>query len=205
MLEGTVAAVPPKGGRKHPEQNLININTKNILFICGGAFIGLDKIISGRLGKRNIGFGADLGKSRLDDKINVLRHVEPEDLLKFGLIPEFVGRLPIIAVLDDLNEDALLDILVKPKNALTKQYKRLFEMDDVELEIEQDALTTIVKLAKKRGAGARGLRAIFEDIMLDLMYDIPSRRDIKQCILTKDFVLKKAPPIYDYKQVKKSA
>lgn len=205
LLEGTSAAVPPKGGRKHPEQNLININTKNILFICGGAFVGLDKIISSRLGKNNLGFSADIKKKRQPLKQSIFRYVEPEDLLKFGLIPEIIGRLPIIAVLEELGEKALMDILLKPKNALTKQYERLFEMDGVELEFEPDALHALVQMAKKRGTGARALRSIFEEIMLDSMYEIPSRRDIKGLIITKDVVLKKTEPIYTYKVVKKSA
>lgn len=205
LLEGTQAAVPPKGGRKHPEQNLININTKNILFICGGAFVGLEQIISSRLGKRNIGFGAEMKRHQQNAVVNLLKYVEPEDLLKYGLIPELIGRLPVMAVLDELHEDALMQILVTPKNALTKQYQRLFEMDDVELEFEHEALKMIVMLAKKRRTGARALRAIFEEVMLDLMYEIPSRRDIKNCFITKDFVLKKSQPIFTYKEVKKSA
>ncbi|MCG8608778.1 ATP-dependent Clp protease ATP-binding subunit ClpX, partial [bacterium] len=205
LLEGTSAAVPPKGGRKHPEQNLININTKNILFICGGAFVSLDKIISARLGKRNIGFGAEVRKRHELPKGSIFRHVEPEDLLKYGLIPELIGRLPVLAVLEELEEDALMDILQKPKNALTKQYRRLFEMDGVDIEFEQEALRTIVKMARKRGTGARALRSIFEEAMLDLMYEIPSRGDIKQVVITKDVVLDKAEPVFTFKQVKKSA
>ncbi len=204
LLEGTSAAVPPKGGRKHPEQNLINIETKNILFICGGAFVGLEEIISRRLGKRIIGFGSQMKKSEVGST-NLLQHVQPEDLLKYGLIPELIGRLPVLSVLNELTEEALLDILLKPKNALTKQYKRLFEMDEVELDFEHEALKAIVRLAQKRGTGARGLRAILEDVMLDLMFDIPSRSDIKNCIITKDYILKKVKPIYTYKEVKKSA
>ena len=206
LLEGTDAAVPPKGGRKHPEQNLININTKNILFICGGAFVGLDKIVAVRVGKKNIGFGAEQKNKKLSKQSdNILNYVEHEDLLKFGLIPELIGRLPVIAMLEELNENALLEILQRPKNALTKQFKRLFEMDNVELEFEQDALLEIVKLAKQRKTGARALRSIFEDFMLELMYEIPSRNDIKHCIITKDFIQKKSDPVYTYKRVKKSA
>ncbi|RMF64433.1 MAG: ATP-dependent Clp protease ATP-binding subunit ClpX [Calditrichaeota bacterium] len=205
LLEGTTAAVPPKGGRKHPEQNLININTKNILFICGGAFVGLEEIINRRLGKRNIGFGAELKKKIVDRNGNLMRYLEPEDLLEYGLIPELIGRLPVIAVLEELDEAALLDILLKPKNALTKQYKRLFEMDDVELEFHPDALKAIVGLAKKRGTGARALRSIFEDVMLELMYELPSRSDIKHCTITKDYVLGKSQPTYTFREVKKTA
>lgn len=205
LLEGTSAAVPPKGGRKHPEQNLININTKNILFICGGAFTGLEEIVKSRLGKRTIGFDAEIKDSRVQDHAKVLDNVEPEDLLQFGLIPELIGRLPVLAVLQELDEEALLEILQKPKNALTKQFQRLFEMDDVDLEFESQALHCIVKMAKKRNTGARALRAIFEGVMLDLMYEIPSRGDVKQCIITKDFVLNKSAPVLTYKEVKKSA
>ncbi len=205
LLEGTSAAVPPKGGRKHPEQNLININTKNILFVCGGAFVGLEDIIRARLGKRAIGFGAENKDRVVDGATSILNFVQPEDLLKFGLIPELIGRLPVIAVLEELDEEALLEILQRPKNALTKQYKRLFEMDDVELEFEPEALRCMVQMARKRNTGARALRAIFEEVMLDLMYEIPSRRDVKQCIITRDFVLKKDGPILNYKEVKKSA
>ncbi len=204
MLEGTQAAVPPKGGRKHPEQNLINIDTKNILFICGGAFVGLDKIVTTRLGKKNIGFGAEMKKT-IQTERNILKHVESQDLLQYGLIPELIGRLPVMAILDELSEQALMEILLKPKNALTKQYKRLFEMDDVQLEFEQNALKEIVKMAQGRKTGARGLRAIFEEVMLDLMYHIPSRQDIQNCIITRDYVLKKDDPIYTFKEVKKSA
>lgn len=205
LLEGTFAAVPPKGGRKHPEQNLINIDTKNILFICGGAFVGLEKIISSRIGKRIVGFGAEVRKKREQGIGEIFSQVEPEDLLKYGLIPELIGRLPVVAVLDELDEEALMTILQKPKNALTKQYKRLFELDGVELEFGQDALHTMVKLAKKRGTGARALRAIFEDVMLDLMYEIPSQREVKHCLITKEVVLKREEPILTFEEIKKRA
>lgn len=205
LLEGTEAAVPPKGGRKHPEQNLININTRNILFICGGAFVGLEEIVSSRLGKNIIGFGAENDKRVAKHNNDLMKHVEPEDLLKYGLIPELIGRLPVLAALAELSEDALLEILLKPKNALTKQYKRLFEMDDVALEFEPNALQEIVRLAKARKTGARGLRSILEEVMLELMYDIPSRQDIEHCVITKDYVLKKSQPVFTFKKVKKSA
>jgi ATP-dependent Clp protease ATP-binding subunit ClpX len=205
LLEGTSAAVPPKGGRKHPEQNLINIDTRNILFLCGGAFVGLEKIISSRIGKTIVGFGAEVRKKHEQGIGELLNHVEPEDLLKFGLIPELIGRLPVIGVLDELNEEALMAILEQPKNALTKQYKRLFEMDGVELEFDHEALLTMVRLAKKRGTGARALRSIFEDVMLDLMYEMPNRSEIKHCLITKDVVLKREEPIFTFKQLKKRA
>jgi len=205
LLEGTQAAVPPKGGRKHPEQNLINIDTKNILFICGGAFVGLDKIIATRLGKKNIGFGAQINKVVDVETADVMKEVEPEDLLQYGLIPELIGRLPVLAALDELDEKALMQILVSPQNALTKQYQRLLEMDRVSLEFETGALEEIVRLAQNRKTGARGLRSIFEEIMLDLMYDVPSRQDIIDCLITKDYVLGKTEPRFKYKPVKKSA
>lgn len=205
LLEGTSAAVPPKGGRKHPEQNLINIDTKNILFICGGAFVGLEDLIRRRIGKSMIGFGNKGDENKPKELGQILRHVEPEDLLKFGLIPELIGRLPVIAVMDELDEDALMTILERPKNALTKQYKRLFQMDGVELDFERDALLTMVRMAKKRGTGARALRSIFEEVMLELMYEMPSRNEIAHCLITNDFVLKRDEPIYTYNEVKKRA
>lgn len=205
LLEGTSAAVPPKGGRKHPEQNLINIDTKNILFVCGGAFVGLEKIISGRIGKTIMGFGAEVQKKLEQGIGELLSCVEPEDLLNFGLIPELIGRLPTLAVLDELNEEALMAILQRPKNALTKQYRRLLEMDGVELEFEHKALLAMVKLAKKRGTGARALRAIIEDVMLNLMYEIPSRTEVKHCLITRDVVLKREDPIITFKEIKKRA
>ncbi len=205
LLEGTQAAVPPKGGRKHPEQNLINIDTKNILFICGGAFVGLNEIVKTRLGKKNIGFGAELKKVFDGDDAGLIKHVEPEDLLRFGLIPELIGRLPVLAVLEELEEDALLQILVKPKNALTKQYIRLFEMDDVKLSFQPEALREMVRKAKARKTGARALRSIFEEVMLDLMYEIPSRNDIVECVITGDYVCGEGEPTFSFKEVKKTA
>lgn len=205
LLEGTVAAVPPKGGRKHPEQNLININTRNILFICGGAFENLDKIIARRIGKKEIGFGSD-PKSQAEKSVGELfMKVEPEDLLKFGLIPELIGRLPVIAALTELNEAALMEILVKPKNALTKQYRRLLHMDGVTLEFEEEALRAIVQRAVKRGTGARGLRSVMEETMLDVMYKIPGMPEVKTCTITKECVVEGKPPLYTYEKMKKSA
>ncbi len=205
LLEGTQAAVPPKGGRKHPEQNLINIDTKNILFICGGAFVGLNKIISTRLGKKNIGFGSKVQKTVDEKTPDLLLKVEPEDLLQYGLIPELIGRLPVVTALEELDEEALLQILLNPKNALTKQYSRLLEMDNVNLEFEPGALQEIVKLARARRTGARALRAIFEEVMMELMYEIPSRQDVEQCTITRDYVRKKGDPVFAYREVKKSA
>ncbi|HCR18095.1 MAG TPA: ATP-dependent Clp protease ATP-binding subunit ClpX [Candidatus Latescibacteria bacterium] len=194
ILEGTTASIPPKGGRKHPEQPLVQVDTRNILFICGGAFNGLDEIISNRIGKKVIGFGASEDPV---DKRNVgelFAEAEPEDLIKYGLIPELVGRLPISCALNDLDEEALLQILTEPKDAITKQYKKLFEMDGVELEFDEAALRQVVNLTTKKGTGARGLRAVLENVMIDLMYDIPSDPDMEEVVVTEDVVLKRIKP-----------
>jgi len=205
ILEGTIASVPPKGGRKHPEQNLININTKNILFVCGGAFDGLEKLVGSRIGKKNVGFGAEIQKPQ-DRKIGeTLKFVQPEDLLQFGLIPELIGRLPVECIFEELNEEALYQILIEPKNALSKQYKKLFEMDGVELEFEDAAFRTIVKEAIKRKTGARALRAIMEDVMLDIMFNLPQLKDVEKVIITDETVRKKKEALLIYQQIKKTA
>ncbi len=194
ILEGTVASVPPQGGRKHPHQEFIQIDTGNILFICGGAFDGIEKIIQKRTGKKAMGFGAEI-QSKVDMEIGkILEKIEPGDLLKYGLIPEFVGRVPVVVSLHELDEEALVRILVEPKNALVKQYKKLFELDEVDIEFEEDALKAVAKMAIDRKTGARGLRSILENTMLEVMYEIPSREDIKKCIVTKETIEKKIPP-----------
>ena len=194
IVEGTVASVPPQGGRKHPHQEFLQINTQNILFICGGAFEGLEKIVKDRTGKKSIGFGAQIESEKDLNKYKIFEQLLPQDLLKFGLIPEFVGRLPIVATLEELDRKALIDIVTKPKNALVKQYKKLFELDDVELEFEQDALEAIVDKAIERKTGARGLRSIIEEIMRDIMFEIPSKPNITKCIITKETVVDKKEP-----------
>ncbi|PIR38525.1 MAG: ATP-dependent Clp protease ATP-binding subunit ClpX [Alphaproteobacteria bacterium CG11_big_fil_rev_8_21_14_0_20_39_49] len=195
IMEGTIASVPPQGGRKHPQQEFLQIDTTNILFICSGAFAGLEKLISSRGRGTSIGFGADVRGEEKRRVGEILQNLQPEDLVKFGLIPEFVGRLPVVATLNDLDEGALVEILTTPKNALIKQYQKLFEMENVKLEFKDDALDAIAKRAIERKTGARGLRAILEDILLDLMYDVPGMKDLKEVVVNKDAVEKKKEPI----------
>ena len=196
ILEGTVAGVPPKGGRKHPEQSLINLNTKNILFICGGAFEGLEKIISRRVHKNALGFGADIRGKKEQTADTYLQIAEPDDLLKFGLIPEFIGRLPVLTTLHALDEAAMLNILTEPKNAIIKQFKKLFKYEGVELDYEEGALKQVVSRAMARGTGARALRSVVEEIMRDIMYELPSKSNVTKCVVTKETVEKKKEPIY---------
>ncbi len=196
IIEGTTANVPPKGGRKHPEQPLISINTKNILFVCGGAFDGLEKVIQQRVSQTSIGFGTEIISKKSKEYDKLMGQVEPDDMIRFGLIPEFIGRLPITAVLNTLNEEALLSILTEPKNAIVKQYKKLFRMEGVELEFEDDALLAVTKKAITKGTGARALRSILEEIMIDIMYKLPSKENVSKCVITKGVIEKKDQPVY---------
>jgi len=205
IIEGTIASIPPKGGRKHPQQDFIKVNTQNILFVCGGAFVGLERLIEQRLGAKSVGFGANI-KSRSERRLGeLLMEVQPEDLLKFGFIPEFIGRLPVVASLDDLDEAALVSILREPKNALIKQYQKLFEFEKVKLRFTDGALVAIAKEALKRKAGARGLRSILESIMLDIMYELPSQSNIKECIISEETIVNKEKPIVLYEKKAESA
>ena len=205
IIEGTTASVPPKGGRKHPQQEFLQIDTGNILFICGGAFVGLEGVIERRIGVKGIGFGADIQTKDQRRIGEVLREVQAEDLLKFGLIPEFIGRIPVIATLEELDEDALVSILTDPKNALTKQYQKLFEFEDVRLRFTEGALRAVSRQALARKAGARGLRSILETSMLDLMYDLPSRDDIEECVINEEVIEQGAEPLLVFKQEAESA
>ena len=205
IIEGTTASVPPKGGRKHPQQDFVKVDTSNILFLCGGTFNGLEKIIQRRLGSKMMGFGAKIVQEKERSIGDILKLVQPEDLIKFGLIPEFLGRLPVIATLDELNEDALVRILTEPKNALLRQFKKLFEMEGVNLRLTDSALSAIAKEAQKRKSGARGLRAILESCMLDIMYELPSVENVKECVIGEDVVMNNEDPILLYEQTKKQA
>jgi ATP-dependent Clp protease ATP-binding subunit ClpX len=205
MLEGTISSIPPKGGRKHPEQKLININTRNILFICGGAFEGLENIVARRIGKKEIGFNIKSHSFQKLTKGELYAMTEPEDLLGYGLIPELIGRLPVVSALHELDENALHAILTVPQNALVKQYIKLLELENIELIFQDNALKEIVKIAKKRNTGARALRAIMEDVMLDVMYKLPSLNGVENCVITPDVVLKKSEPILRFKKSAKTA
>lgn len=203
ILEGTIAAVPPQGGRKHPHQEYIQIDTTNIFFICGGAFDGIEKIIQNRIGKKTLGFGAKIESKKEQNMGEILKNILPQDLLKFGLIPELIGRLPLLATLEPLDKNALISILREPKNSLVKQYTRLLQMDDCVLEIEQEALEAIAEKALERQTGARGLRSILDEIMLDVMYNVPSEHNVEKCIITREVVEGKEKPILVYSEVKR--
>jgi ATP-dependent Clp protease ATP-binding subunit ClpX len=205
IIEGTTASVPPKGGRKHPQQDFVKVDTANILFICGGTFTGLEQIIQRRLGSKVMGFGANIIKQKEKNIGEILKEVKPEDLIKFGLIPEFLGRLPVIATLDELNEDTLIRILKEPKNSLIKQFQKLMEMEGVNLRLTDSALSAIAKEALTRKSGARGLRAILESCMIDIMYEIPSMENVKECVIGEDTVINKEDPILLFEQPKKQA
>ena len=205
IIEGTVANVPPKGGRKHPQQDFLQIDTANILFICGGAFVGLDRIVEDRLGEQGMGFGTAVRKKKKYTQSELFAQVEAEDLMRFGLIPEFIGRVPVVATLDTLDEEALVRILVEPRNALSKQYQKLFDMDNVKLKFTEGSLQMIAKEALQRKAGARGLRSILEEVMLDVMYDLPSKTNVKECIISEDVVQRKQEPMLVYESEKEWA
>ena len=205
IIEGTIASIPPKGGRKHPQQDYVKVDTSNILFVCGGTFTGLEKVIEGRLTHKTMGFGAQIADKKDVNIGELLGQVKPEDLIKFGLIPEFLGRLPIITSIGELNERSLVKILTEPKNALVKQYQQLFRIEGVDLQFTDEALEAMAKEAVKRKSGARGLRAIMEETMLDIMYEIPSKKDVRECVVGEEVVLKNEEPILLYEQPKKQA
>ncbi|MFV9645310.1 MAG: ATP-dependent Clp protease ATP-binding subunit ClpX [Desulfobacterales bacterium] len=205
IIEGTIASVPPKGGRKHPQQDFVKVDTSDILFICGGTFTGLEKIIQRRLGSKVMGFGANIIKQKEKKIGKILRLLQPEDLIKYGLIPEFLGRLPVIATLDELNESSLIKILLEPKNAVIKQFKKLFEIEGITLRFTDSALSAIANEAVKQKSGARGLRSVLENCLLDIMYKIPSINDVKECVIGEDVILNKEDPILLYEQTKKRA